>query len=167
MKRSVAIGLAAGAAAIVLAAGILMPRARRRAHTYALLDSLAALPLGTALDSLRRVFPRLYCSAMEHHHTDDLPICTAEADGRDIRFEVPDHRIGSMEVMVFGRDMTDAVAWTRSRLGVPHGHCTVDDTRLAWWSRRGTTVTLTEPPPGGRARRLAMRAGGGAPPGCA
>ena len=69
MKRSVAIGLAAGAAAIVLATGILMPRARRRAHTYALLDSLAALPLGTALDSLRRVFPRLYCPAMEHHHT--------------------------------------------------------------------------------------------------
>ena len=167
MKRSVAIGLAAGAAAIVLAAGILMPRARRRAHTYALLDSLAALPLGTALDSLRRVFPRLYCSAMEHHHTDDLPICTAEADGRDIRFEVPDHRIGSMEVMVFGRDRTDLVAWVQARLGAPRGRCSLDGNPLQWWRVSGTTVTVTEPPPGSRARELVIRAGGGAPPGCA
>jgi len=166
MKRSVAVGLAAGAA-IVLAAGLLMPRARRRAHTYALLDSLTALPLGTAFDSLRRVFPRLYCPEMQHHHTEELPICTAEADGRDIRFEVPDHRVGSMEVMVFGRDMTDAVAWTRSRLGAPRGHCTLDEIRVAWWNLRGATVTLTEPPPGGRARKLAIQAGGGAPPGCA
>ena len=167
MKRSIAVALGAGAVAIVLAAGILVPRARRHAQTDRLLDSLAALPLGTSLDSLHRAFPQVYCPAMEHHHAEDLPLCTAEAEGRDIRFEVPGHRVALIEVMVFGRDMVDVVAWTRARLGAAHGHCSLGETRLAWWSLRGTSVTLTEPPPGGRARRLVIRAGGGAPLGCA
>jgi len=167
MKRPVAVAVAAGAAAIALAAGILVPRARRHAHTDRLLDSLAAVPLGMRLDSLRRAFPWLYCPDMAHHGAEHTPVCTADADGRDVRFEVPDYRVGSIEVMVFGRDMTDLVAWARARLGAPRGRCTLDYTRLVWWSLSGTTLTLTEPPPDGRAREFAIRAGGGAPPGCA
>src|SRR2546422_6166963 len=167
MYRPLAMAVAAGAVAIALASGILVPRARRHAHTDRLLDSLAALPLGMALDSLRRAFPQIYCPEMEHHGADHIPVCTVEVDGRDVRFEVPNHQVGTIEVMVFGRDMPNLVTWARARLGTPGGHCTLDDTRLVWWSLSGTTVTLTEPPPGGRARRLAIRAGRGAPPGCA
>jgi hypothetical protein len=167
MKRPLALALAAGVAAIALVAGVLVPRTGRRARTYRLLDSLAAVPLGMPLDSLRRAFPWLYCPKMTHHVAEHILVCTAEVDGRDVRFEVPSHRVGTTEVMVFGRDMPNLVAWARARLGTPGGRCTLDDTRLAWWSLSGTTVTLTEPPPGGRARRLVIRAGGGAPPGCA
>jgi len=167
MKRRVAVAVAAGAAAIVLTAGVLMPRHRRRAHTYGLLDSLVAVPLGTPLDSLRRAFPWLYCPEMTHHFAEHIPVCTAEVDGRDVRVEVPNQRVDRIEMMVFGRDMPNLVAWARARLGTPGGRCTLDDTRLAWWSGSGTTITVTEPPPGGRARELVIRAGGGAPPGCA
>jgi hypothetical protein len=167
MKRPVALVGAAGAVATALVAGVLAPRAARRAQTYRLLDSLAAVPLGMHLDSLRRAFPWLYCPEMTHH-SEHTPVCTAEVNGRDVRFEVPDHRVGSIEVMVFGRDMSNLVTWAQARLGAPGGRCTLDYTRLAWWSRTGTTVTLTEPPPDGRARELVIRAGGGggAPPGC-
>jgi hypothetical protein len=167
MKRPVAVAVAAGAAAIVLAAGVLMPRHRRRAHTYGLLDSLAAVPLGTPLDSLRRAFPWLYCPAMTHNPAEHTPVCAADADGRDVTVDMPDHRVGMIKVMVFGRDMTDVVAWAEGRLGAPRGRCSLDHTPLAWWSMSGTTVALTEPPPGGRARELVIRAGGRAPPGCA
>jgi len=149
--------------AIALVAGVLVKRAGRRAHTYQLLDSLAAVPLGMSLDAVHRAFPWLYCPESVHEHE---PVCAAEVDGRDVRLEMPDHRVGSIELMAFGRDMPDVVAWTQARLGTPHGHCTLDDTRLAWWSRSGTTVTLMEPPPGGRARELMIREGNGAPPGC-
>jgi len=166
MKRPIALAVAAGAVAIALVAGVLAPRAGRPAHTYQLLDSLAAVPLGMPLDSLRRTFPWLYCPEMTHHFGEHIPVCTAEVDGRDIRVEVSEHRVGTIEVMVFGRDMPDLVAWARARLGAPHGHCTLDGARFGWWSRNGTTVTLMEPPPGGRARELVIRGGGGAPPGC-
>ena len=74
---------------------------------------------------------------------------------------------GTIEVMVFGRDRTDLVAWAQARLGAPRGRCSLDGNPLQWWRVSGTTVTLTEPPPGSRARELVIRAGGGAPPGCA
>jgi len=167
MKRPIALAAAAGAAAIVLAAGVLMPRDRRRAHTYGLLDSLAAVPLGTPLDSLRRAFPWLYCPAMTHHPAEHTPVCAADADGRDVTVDIPDHRVSTIKVTLFGRDMTDLVAWAQARLGAPRGRCSLDDRRLAWWSMNGATVALTEPPPGGRARQLVLQAGGGAPPGCA
>jgi hypothetical protein len=166
MKRPVALALAAGAAALALAAGALVRLPGRRAHTYRLLDSLAAVPLGMTLDSLRRAFPWLYCREMKGHPADHTPVCAADADGRDVRLEVPAHRVALIAVMVFGRDMRDLVAWAQARLGVPR-HCSLEGIRVAWWSMKGTTVTLTEPPPGGRARELVIRVGGGAPPGCA
>ena len=168
MKRPIALAAAAGAAAaMALAAVVLIPRERRRAHTYELLDSLAAVPPGTTLDSLRREFPWLYCPAMTHNPAEHTPVCAADADGRDVTVDMPDHRVGMIKVMVFGRDMTDVVAWAQARLGAPRGRCSLDDRPLAWWSINGTTVALTEPPPGERARELVIQAGGGAPPGCA
>lgn len=164
MKRRVAIGVTVLAVAAVVA-GVTVPRAQRRAHTYRLLDSLAALPLGLPLESLRRVIPWLYCPEMTHHMEHE-PVCAAEADGRDVRVELPGSRIGVIEMMVFGRDMPDLVSWTEARFGAPRGRCTLDDIRLAWWFAGGRVVTLTEPPPGGRARKVAIQAGDGAPPGC-
>jgi len=167
VKRPVARAVAVGLAAIALAAGLLVPRARRRAHNYRLFDSLAAVPLGTRVDSLRLAFPWLHCPEMTDHSAEHEPVCAADADGRDVTVNAPDYRVGTIEVMVFGQDRTDLVAWAQARLGAPRGRCSLDGNPLQWWSMSGTTVTLTEPPPGSRARELVIRAGGGAPPGCA
>jgi len=155
-----------GLAVIAVAAGVLVPRARRRAHNYRLLDSLAAVPLGMRLDSLRLAFPWLYCPEMTDH-SEHTPLCAADADGRDVTVDAPDYRVGTIAVMVFGQDRTDLGAWVQARLGAPRGRCSLDGIPLEWWSMSGTTVTLTAPPPGGPARELVIRAGGGAPPGCA
>ena len=167
MKRPIALAAGAGAAAIVLAAGILMPRARRRAHTYGLLDSLVAVPLGTPLDSLRRELPWLYRPAMTHDAGEHASRCAADVDGRDVAVDIPDQRVATISVTLFGRDMTDLVAWVEARLGAPRGRCSLGDTPLAWWSINGATVALPEPPPGEPARELVIQAGGGAPSGCA
>ena len=167
MKRSVALAVVVVLAAIALAAGVLVPRAKRRAHSHRLLDSLAVVPLGMRLDSLRLAFPWLHCPEMTDHSAEHTPVCAADVDGRDVTVDAPDYRVGTIEVMVFGRDTTDLVAWAQARLGAPRGRCSLDGTPLEWWSVSGTTVTLTEPPPGGPARALVIQAGGGAPPGCA
>ena len=167
MKRPVALTVAVGLAAIVLAAGVLVPRARRRAHNYRLFDSLAAVPLGMRLDSLHLAFPWLHCPEMKDHSAEHEPVCAADADGRDVTVEAPEYRVGSIALMVFGRDRTDLVAWVQARLGVARGRCSLDGNPLQWWSVSGKTVTLTEPPPGSRARELVIKAAGGAPPGCA
>ena len=166
MTRRMVLVVAISLAAIAAVAGVAVSRAGRRAHTYRLLDSLAALPLGLPLESLRRVMPWLYCPEMTHH-VEHEPVCAAEADGRDVRVELPGSRIGVIEMMVFGRDMPDLVSWTSARFGTARGRCTLDDIRLAWWIAGGRVVTLTEPPPGGRARKVSIQAGDGAPLGCA